>query len=133
MTTETNPSGASQIPDKDRMTGEQVDEATKGYKGRERWQAAARIAEQRAYELGLEDGVDTGESRRVEIARLMEVWAAAWVGPADYQGFMLEPLMVSCPGCVGTGKMWNGSQCKVCYGATTVKAVVAPEDVVTPK
>lgn len=49
MTTEKD---TAQIPDEDRMTAEAVDAATVGFKGRERWHEAARVAEGRGYNLG---------------------------------------------------------------------------------
>jgi len=43
-----------QILDGDRMTGEEIDQATEGLTGRERWRKAAWVAEERAFVLGWE-------------------------------------------------------------------------------
>lgn len=98
MSTGTNET--PQIPEVDRLTSEGIDSLTVHLKGRDRWRLAARLAEDRAYRLGWEAREAVAAKEAVE-----------------------SDLMVKCPACHGTGKMWGyGDQCKRCFGATVVKA-----------
>lgn len=58
---------------------------------------------------------DHGDRDTCTSCMLADGRATVSVGP-------IEITMMVCPGCGGSGKMDNGSQCKRCYGATVVKA-----------
>jgi len=93
------------MPDDDRITPEEIDEAGVGYTGKERQRMVAVAAENRAFALG---------------------WRARLAAEAEEAD---EDPMVQCPGCNGTGKMWGyGDQCRRCYGATTIKASLLEPD-----
>ena len=133
-----------EISDDQRMTAEEIDEATAGVKGRERWQLAARVAEDRAFGLGWEareaklktdwelagaDGADQddGEERQTD-TESPDYLAGFEAGVASQDE---EEEMVKCPKCNETGKIigWGG-QCKRCFGSTKVKASsLEPEEV----
>ena len=129
-----------EIQEDQRMTGEEIDQASAGVKGRERWQLAARVAEDRAFGLGWEAreaklktdwelaGAD-GEERQTDTAS-PDYLAGFEAGVASQDE---EEEMVKCPKCNGTGKMigWGG-QCKRCFGSTKVKASsLEPEEAVS--
>jgi len=125
------------IPDKDRMTGEEIDQASTGLTGRARWHQAAKVAEDRAFGLGWEaranaeakeaeeaaaaaaDGEDQDDDLDVESPAYRRGFEAGFVAGAEPD----DDPMVRCPGCNGSGKMWGyGTQCKRCFGATVVRA-----------
>ena len=94
------------IPDSERIPSQVVEDAIKGLTGKARWETAARVGEDWGYGAGWDAGME---------------WAAR--GNAAALAEMESDIMVKCPGCSGSGRMENGSQCKRCYGATVVKAV----------
>ena len=110
-----------QIPDAERIPSQVVEDAIKGLAGKARWETAARVGEDWGYGAGWDAAIAWVLERDRASAFLSHVpidgiIEAVSSGP--------EVVMVACPDCGGTGKLWNGSQCKRCYGATVVKAEI---------
>ena len=120
----------TEMQPEDRIPLEALEAAIKGLQGKARYETAARVAEDRVwarFSAEIADLVRTieelstakrnWEDRELEyLAELTDLRTRAVGDP--------ELSMVACLACGATGKMWNGSQCKTCYGATVVKDTV---------
>ena len=123
-----------QIPDSERIPSQVVEDAIKGLTGKARWEAAARVGEDWGYGAGFDAGREWSHVGAEVVAADVGLGVQptlVYTGSPllEYATLMARldeltaGIMVACPDCGGTGKLWNGSQCKRCYGATVVRAV----------
>ena len=138
------------MPPEDRISVEELALRLEGTTGKARAVKAATLAEERAWALQEtrlkamtlahvderdrllgEIGALTerlakpsleGEDDPLVIAALILEEAGIAVNLDLLRAALESDERITCPACRGTGRMDNGSQCKVCYGATTVKA-----------